>query len=106
MHTHLLPATFQVIFVSPCFLVANAVGATVQITRLYNSRVERLKNKEDWPHVRPTFTCDLWKSATNKEYFSYTAHWAREKVGGGLELKQRAVATCEVPTQTISTVGE
>ena len=66
MHTHLLFATFQVHSVSPYFLVANAAGAAVQITRLYNSGVERLKNEEDWAHVRLAFTCDLWKSATNK----------------------------------------
>ena len=74
MHTHLLFATFQVNFVSPYFLVAHAAGATIEITRLYNSGVERLKNEEDWARVRPTFTCDLWKSATNKEYFTCTAH--------------------------------
>ena len=51
MHTHLLSAAFQVHSVSPYFLVANAVGVAVQITRLYNLRVERLKNEEDWPRV-------------------------------------------------------
>ena len=46
------------------FLVANAVGAAVQITRLYNSNVEQLKNKEDWPrvaasiHLRPMEVSD------------------------------------------------
>ena len=64
------------------------MGAVVQITRLCNSRVERLKNEEDWPCVRLAFTCDLWKSATNKEYFTCTVHWVRDKVGGGLELKR------------------
>ena len=81
MHTHLLFASFQVISVSPCFLVANVAGAAVQITRLYNSGVERLKNEEDWPRVRPTFTCDLWKSTMIKEYFTCMAHWAWDKVG-------------------------
>ena len=87
MHTHLLSAAFQVTFVSPYFLVANAVGAAVQITRLYNSGVERLKNKEDWPHVQLAFTYDLWKSVTNKEYFIYTVHWVWDKVsrGAGVE---------------------
>ena len=47
-----------------------------------------MKNEEDWPRVRPAFTCDLWKSAMNKEYFTCTAHWVRDKVGGGLELKR------------------
>ena len=54
MHTHLLFATFQVTSVSPYFLVANATGAAIQITRLYNSGVERLKNEEDWPRVQPS----------------------------------------------------
>ena len=74
MHTHLLSAAFHVHFVSPYFLVANAVGAARQITRLYNSGVERLKNEEDWAHVQLAFTCDLWKSVTNKEYFTCTVH--------------------------------
>ena len=87
MHTHLLFAAFHVHSVSPYFLVANAAGATGQITRLYNSGVERLKNKEDWARVRPVFICDLWKSATNKEYFTCTAHWVRDKVGGGFGVE-------------------
>ena len=36
MHTHLLSAAFQVTSVSPYFLVGNAVGVALQITRLYN----------------------------------------------------------------------
>ena len=47
MHPHLLSASFHVRFVSPSFLVANGVVAAGQITRLYNSGVERLKNEED-----------------------------------------------------------
>ena len=84
---------FMLILFHLYFLVANAAGAAVQITWLYNSGVERLKNEEDWPCVRPAFTCDLWKSVTNKEYFTYTAHWVQDKVGGGLELKRRVVTT-------------
>ena len=106
MHTHLLSAVFHVHFVSPYFLMANATGAAIQITQLYNSGVERLKNEENWARMRLAFTCDLWKSAMNKEYFTCTAHWVWDKVGGGLELKWRVVATCEVPAETISTVGE
>ena len=102
MHTHLLFAAFQVTFVSPYFLVANVTGAAVQITQLYNSGVERLKNKEDWPCVWPAFNCDLWKSAMNKKYFTCMAHLVRDKVGGGLELKRRVKTTCEVPAETIS----
>ena len=83
MHTHLLFAAFQVTSISPYFLVANAADVVVQITRLYNSGVERLKYEEDWPCVRPAFTCDLWKSAMNKEYFTFAAHWVREQSGGG-----------------------
>ena len=49
--------------------MANAAVAAAQITRLYNSGLRQLKNEEDWARVRPTFTCDLWKSATNKEFF-------------------------------------
>ena len=86
--------------------MANVAGAAVQITRLYNSRVEWLKNEEDWPCVWPAFTCDLLKSATNKEYFTCTAHWVRDKVGGGLELKRRVVMTCKVPAEAISAASE
>ena len=86
--------------------MANVVGAAVQITRLYNSGVEWLKNEEDWPRVRPAFTCDLWKSATNKEFFTCTAHWVRDRVGRGLELKRRVVTTCEVLEETVSAQGE
>ena len=102
MHTHLLSASFHVHFVSLYFLVANAAVAVGQITRLYNSGLERLKNEEDWARVRPAFTYDLWKSATNKEFCTCTAHWVRDRVGGGLELKQRVVTTCEVPAETVS----
>ena len=52
---------------------------------------------------RQAFTCDLWKSVTNKEYFTCTAHWVWPKVGRGLELKQRVVTTCKVLAETIST---
>ena len=86
--------------------MANATVAAGQITWLYNSGLARSKNEEDWARVRPAFTCDLWKSATNKEYFTCTAHWVRDKVGGGLELKWRVVTTCEVPAETISAGGE
>ena len=75
MHTHLLFAAFQVTSLSAFSFVGNAVGATVQITRLYNSGVERLKNEEDWARMRLAFTCDLWKSVMRKEYFTSTAHW-------------------------------
>ena len=106
MHTHLLSASFHVRFVSPSFLVANAAIVAGQITRLYNSGLERLKNEEDWARVRPAFTYDLCKSATNKEFFTCMAHWVRDKVGGGLELKRRVVTTCEVPAETIFAEGE
>ena len=106
MHTHLLSAAFHVHSLSPYFLVANAAGAARQITQLYNSGVEKLKNEEDWARVQPASTCDLWKSATNKEYFTCTAHRVQDKVGGGLELKRQVVTTCEVPVETISAVGE
>ena len=86
--------------------MANAAGAAEQITWLYNSGVERLKNEEDWAHMRPAFTYDLRKSATNKEFFTCTAHWVRDRVGGGLELKRRVVTTCEVPEETVSAQGE
>ena len=91
---------------SPYSFVGNVVGAAIQITRLCNLGVERLKNEEDWQCVQPLFTCDLWKSAINKEYFTYTAHWVRDKVGGGLKLKQRVVTPCEVPAYTIFIAGE
>ena len=106
MHTHLLFVAFQVTSISPYFLAGNAVGAALQIIRLYNSGVELLKNEEDWPHVGSAFTCDLWKSTTNKEYFTCMAHWVRDKVGGGLEFKQRVVTTCEVLVETMSITGE
>ena len=106
MHTHLLSVAFHVHSLSPNFFVADAAGAAGQITRLYNSGVERLKNEEDWARVQSAFTCDLWKSATNKEYFTCMAHWVWDKIGGGLELKRRVVTTCEVPAETISTAGE
>ena len=62
----------------------------VLLYRLYSciTRVEWLTNEEDWPCVQLAFTCDLWKSATNKEHFTCMVHRLREKVGGGLELKQ------------------
>ena len=59
MHTYVLFAAFQVTFVSHYFLVGNVVGATLQITWLYNSGMERFKNEEDWPHMRPAFTYSL-----------------------------------------------
>ena len=63
-------------------------------------------NKEDWPRVQPAFTCNLWKSATNKEYFICTVHWVQDKVDGVLEMKRQVVTICEVPAETIPTIGE
>ena len=54
--------------------MGNVVGAAIQITRMYNLSVERLKNEEDCPRMQPAFACDLWKSVTNKEYFTCMAH--------------------------------
>ena len=51
------------------FLWLMLQSAALHITWLYSLGVERLKNKEDWPHVWPAFTCDLWKSARNKGVF-------------------------------------
>ena len=65
-----------------------------------------MKKEEDWPCVQPAFTCNLWKSVTNKEYFTLMAHWVWGKVGRGLELKWRVLMTCEVPAETISAIGE
>ena len=65
-----------------------------------------VEDEEDWARMRPAFTCDLWKSATNKEFFTCIAHWVRDRVGGGLELQRRVVTTCEVLVETISTTGE
>ena len=67
--------------------MGNAVDAARHIKWLYKSRVERLENEEDWPHVQSAFTYDLWKSAMNKECFTCMAHWVWDKVGGALELK-------------------
>ena len=65
-----------------------------------------MKNEKDWPRMQPTFTYDLWKVATNQEYFTRTVHWVGDKVGEELELKWRVVTTYEVLEETISTTGE
>ena len=82
MHTHLLCAAFQVAFISPYFLMGNAAGVAVQISRLYNSGMERLKKEEDWSHVQLAFTCDLWKLAMNKEC-CMTLHTAQSHTHSG-----------------------
>ena len=82
--------------------MVNATGAIVHITQLYNLGVEQLKIEEVWPHLRRAFTCDLWKLATSKEFFTCMAHWMWGKVGGGPELKWQVVTTCELSTKTIS----
>lgn len=81
MHMHLVVVVFLVTSISSYSWYV--MGATIQITRLYNSGVEQLKNEEDWPCIRPAFTCDIWKSMMNKKFFACTAHWVREKLARG-----------------------
>ena len=106
MHTHLLSAAFQLTSVSPYFFGGNVAGATVQITRLYNSGVERLKNEEDWPmraasiHLRPMEVSDR-----QGVFYLHGALGAGQS-RRGLELKRRVVTTCEVPAEIISAAGE
>ena len=106
MHTHLLSASFHVRSISPSFLVANAAVAAGQITRLYNSGLEQLKNEEDWARVWLAFTSTYGSQQRTRSFFTYTAHWVRDRVGGGLELKWRVVTTCEVLAETVSAEGE
>ena len=84
---HLLSAVSCVTSVAPCFCVGNGAGALVQITQLYNSRVERLKKEGDWLRMQPAFTCGLWKSMINTEYFFCATHWVWESgQGDGVEI--------------------
>ena len=46
-----------------------------QITELYKESVEKIGDSNKWDLVRPTFTCDLWRSRTRREYFTLMMHY-------------------------------
>ena len=48
------------------------------MTTLHKEALDRLRGEQDWPRVRPAFTCDLWCSHTQREYLTITAHWIDE----------------------------
>ena len=66
----------------------NAAGAALQITRLYNSEVERLKEEEDWPPVWLAFICDLCKLGNEQGVlYLHDALGARQsRRGFGVEI--------------------
>jgi len=55
--------------------------------------------------VRPAYTCDLWMSATRKEYMTCTAHWVHTPVHGAWVLKRRVIFTREVAAETVNAEG-
>ena len=50
----------------------------MQITVLHRQALDALRQEQDWFRVRPAFTCDLWCSATQREYLTVSAHWIDE----------------------------
>ena len=49
-----------------------------QIDVLHRQALDALRQERDWFRVRPAFTCDLWCSATQREYLTVSAHWIEE----------------------------
>ena len=47
----------------------------LQISKMYHSAVGKVRESGDWAKVRPAFTCDLWRSQMQREYFTLTMHW-------------------------------
>ena len=67
---------------SPLMCVVLSVVAPVhigllhvwQLTKMYKTTVTRLQEAKDWAKIRPAFTCDLWHSRRQREYFTLTMH--------------------------------
>ena len=78
----------------------------LQVSRLYHTGLQSLMKEEMWSVVRPAYTCDLWTSATRKEYMTCTAHWVHVPAqGGAWQLKRRVVFTREVSAETVDAEG-
>ena len=45
---------------------------------MHKEALQALRAEQDWCRVRPAFTCDLWCSATQREYLTVSAHWIEE----------------------------
>ena len=85
----------------------------VQMERRYAGCVRRLRGMEHWSHVRPAFTCDLWKAATGIEYFTATAHYVKVRqaatstlAGGGEQWELKSRVLCTVPVHEPSITGD
>ena len=79
---------------------------------LYKSHGCITQGWSGWRTRRIGHACGQHSPATcgsqqrTRKHFTCMAHWVRDKVGGGLELKWRVVTTCEVLAETISVAGE
>lgn len=92
-----------VVCVLICVIVA--IYPPVQVTTLHKEAMERLQKERDWARVRPAFTCDLWCSATQREYLTVTAHWIDEVFSTGQLprvrgcqwiMRRRVIATVQI----------
>ena len=80
-----------------------------QITELYTESVEKIRNSNKWSHVRPAFTCDLWRSRTTREYFTLTMHWidvSRTDAGCEWKLRNRILGSIPVNAENVDHKGE
>ena len=50
----------------------------MQITVLHQQALNALHEENTWCRVRPTFTVDLWCSATQRKYLTISVHWIEE----------------------------
>ena len=80
-----------------------------QITELYTESVEKIRDSNKWSHVRPAFTCDLWRSRTTREYFTLTMHWIdvnRTDVGCEWKLRNRILGSIAINAENVDHKGK
>ena len=90
----------------------NVLLCVWQITDLYNESVNKIRGENDWPTVRPAFTCDLWRSRARREYFTLTMHWIHiQPAADGVsncqwQLRNRILGSVAVHADRIDHEGE
>lgn len=79
---------------------------------MHGEALQQLRSEADWPTVRPAFTCDMWQSATQREYLTVTAQWIDVDAARQTpvwSMRMRVVATQQVDgddDDKVSAAGE
>ena len=79
---------------------------------MYDRAVTRVREEADWSTVRPAFTCDLWRSRRQREYFTLTMHYidVTHKPDGNANcqwtLRKRILGSMPVASGSIDHIGD